>query len=247
MRLLKSLFYGPAGNGKTTLLATAFEDERFLPMLIIDFEGGVDDAIGSKVKEIKVKDIKPNMEPGIYHIRVTEWITFQNIYDVIDDNTFKCIAIDSLTEINQLNLMSLTNKSIGKKPVIQTLKMPQIQDYGNSSFQMSVLVRSFRDLNCNFIATAHATRSISKITGEESVGPNMIGQLKDKIAHIFGQVGYLGIHPGDDSVPAGTRVLIVKPTEGFVAKFRDEQRIVEDMIIAPTLPKLLDRVNGITS
>ena len=244
---LKLLVYSPAGNGKTTILGTALNDDRLMPMLIIDFEGGVADAIGSIIQTIELNELKilkPTIDK-IYHLRVINWEEFQTIYDILDETMFKTVAIDSLSEINFLNLYTVTNKNPQRRPILSQLKIPKIQDYGDSSFQMSVLIRAFRDLECNFIATAGVSKTTSKLTGEDRLYPNMIGQFKEKIAHIFGQVGYLAIHPGDENIEAGTRILIVKSREDLEAKFRDESRQVEDMIIDPTLPKLLDRVNGI--
>lgn len=247
MKKLKLLIYGPAGHGKTTILKTAVGDDRLMPALLVDFEGGVADSIGSVCLPIEnilqLKNLKPESSK-IYVFRVKQWDDFQAIYDVFDESMFKSVFIDSLSEINFMNLMTLVNTSVLKRPIIKDMKMPKINNYGDSAYQMNVLIRAFRDFDVNLVCTAGVMRKESKITGSEKLYPSMVGQLTEKVGSIFSIVGYLGIHPGDDDIEKGTRVLITHASEDYEAKFRDEERVVEDSILNPTLPLLLNLLNG---
>lgn len=243
-KYLKLLVYSPSGHGKTTLLATAKGDDRLLPGLIIDFEGGAADSIGSSIIPIKIKDIKSlKPEASWYCVRVHQWDDFQELYDILPEHLFKTIAIDSLSEINNLNLTVVVSRGgLPSRPVFKDLKMPQIQDYGNSAYQMNVLIRAFRDLDVHFICTAGVAKDKSAITGDEKIYPALVGSLKERAPHLFNVVGYLGIHPGSKSenIPAQSRVLIAHSSEDYEAKFRNESRSVPPQIINPTLPIILD-------
>lgn len=248
MKKLKCLIYGPPGHGKTTLFRTLLENDDLMPGLIIDFEGGVTDSIGKSVNPITVGELKtrkPSTDK-LDCIHVTRWNDFERIYDYVTDNAvYKTLGFDSLSEIHQMNLVENTNSFKTNRPPLQDLRMPKIQDYGNSSYQMGIMIRTFRDLDVNIIATAGVTKSESVITGRERCMPAMVGQFKEKVGHLFNIVGYLAVSQGDDIHAQGTRALIVKASENYEAKFRDEDLIVEDIIYDPTYPKLLQLFNGV--
>ena len=249
MKKLKCLIYSPPGHGKTTILRTLLDlPTELMPTLIIDFEGGVNDSIGKSCNLITVPDLK-NRKPTtdkIDCVHVVRWADFEFIYDYITDNAiYKTLCFDSLSEIHQMNLVENTNSFKTNRPPLQDLRMPKIQDYGNSSYQMNIMIRTFRDLDVNIIATAGVTKSESVITGREKLMPAMVGQFKEKVGHLFNIVGYLAVCQGDETHKIGTRALIVKASESYEAKFRDEDMIVEEIIYNPTLPLLYKLFNGL--
>lgn len=230
LTLMKVLLYGPAGYGKTTLLATAMEDPRLSPILVLDYEGGTSVLGGTKVKVFDVKG----------------WDDFNQIYAILasGDHPFKTIAIDSMTEAHMASLLGRLDVNTRNRKDPDALDM---NDYGIALTQTRRLLRTFRDLPYHFIATALSQDVVDPREGSIKK-PNLQGRLADEAQGIFDIVAYLS-RDVDEEGTAFT-ILALQNYPKIKTKIRIPMHIkrnepVPDEIFNPTLGMLLDIFLGI--
>ncbi len=251
MAKIKLLVYSPSGRGKTYLAKTALPDTNLCPVLMIDFEGGVDGSIGSVCRQVGRKAIP---DQGIFKLgegttndvidvwRVKTWKDFDDVYDYLSEaeNVYKTCFIDSLTELNKFNLFEQTGAYSSAKRSIMSIVPPKIQDYGRSNAQIEFLVRYFRDLDMNIIFTAGCKLDEANPTGGKKFYPNLTGQLAGAIPHVVDIVGYYAMRQDEQEL---VRTLVYGPNETYEAKIRDEFGVCGDHMDNPTLIKLYNMLN----
>jgi hypothetical protein len=240
--MLKMLFYSPAGHGKTTLLGTAIGDPRLCPMLFVDFEAGTK-SIKSKIKRIELDQlgkVKPAIDKA-HAVRIKEWEDFNVVYNFLanEDHGYQSVAIDSLTEVNYLNLTTIVGKEVELGDHDPDIAYQE--DYLRSIAQMRKLIRFFRDLPLHVFFTAGAMESIDARTKKMQYRPGLTGKLSMELPGLVDTIGYLSVVEDDDET---FRCLFVQPTEKFMAKDRSEGGILGDEIEEPTLPEILDILLG---
>lgn len=236
--LLKMLFYSPAGHGKTTLLGTAIGDPRLCPMLFLDFEAGTK-SIKSKIKKIDLDDLG-EIEPEIgkaHKVRIKEWEDFNVIYNFLasEEHGYQSVAIDSLTEVNYLNLITIIGKEVNLGDHDPDIAYQE--DYLRSIAQMRKLIRFFRDLPMHVFFSAGASEFVDARTKKMQYRPGLTGKLTLELPGLVDTIGYLAVIDEEDET---FRCLFVQPTEKFMAKDRSEGGVLGDEIEDPTLPGLLD-------
>lgn len=241
--MLKMLFYSPAGHGKTTLLGTAIGDPRLCPMLFVDFEAGTK-SIKSKVLRLDLDDLgKVKPEIGKAHaVRIKAWEDFNVVYNFLanEDHGYQSVAIDSLTEVNYLNLTTIVGKEVELSDHDPDIAYQE--DYLRSIAQMRRLIRFFRDLPMHVFFTAGASEFTDARTKKMQYRPGLTGKLVMELPGLVDTIGYLAVvEDGDETY----RCLFVQPTEKFMAKDRSEGGILGDEIEEPTLPELLDTLLGV--
>jgi phage nucleotide-binding protein len=248
---LKMLIHSPSGNGKTYFLGTAKGDPRLTPMLICDFEGGVR-SIRSKVRLIALEDLgKIKPEPGgIDVVRIRDVADFNHVYEIIagDDHPYKTLAIDSLSELNYLNLTTAVDEA-AKSDTRHDPDIPEIQDYNRNNIQMKKLIRFFRDLEMHTIFTSIAGEQQDARTKLMQYRPALTGKLVNEIPGLLDVVGYLAVIEDTDEEGNAImyRALLMHPSERYMAKARvDEEAPIQlpEMYANPTLPGLLDMLDG---
>lgn len=244
MRPLNLLVYSPSGTGKTHFIGTAAGDARLTPALLLDFDGGVL-TIESKVADVTVADLGKNKTSGkIDLFRITKWDDFEVIYNwlIRHPDAYKLVAIDSLTEVHNLNLATAVEyskrTSRGHDPDI-----PERQDYQRSLAQMRKMIRYFRDLPCHVVFTATTKDLEDPLTRQFKSHPSVLGQLIGELPAFFDAVGYLGIDMEDKD--ERQRVLVFKSNNRVEAKIRVEGGGL-DSLKGPTLPRLLDALADIS-
>src|SRR5690606_28664772 len=116
-RFLKILLYGYPGIGKTVLAATANDDPRMSPALLVDFEGGT--------LSIADKDVDV--------VRVTAFKQFNEVYDFLrsGQHPYKTVILDSITEIQKLNMYGIMQAALATNPA-RDPDMPRIDEWGKS-------------------------------------------------------------------------------------------------------------------
>jgi hypothetical protein len=235
------MIYSPPGHGKTTLLGTAVGDPRLMPMLLVDFEAGID-SIYSRCRVFEnlseLADHTPDMT-SIDVLRVNIWEDFDGIINFLQNNpgVYKSVALDSLSEMNYLNLNQVTGEAATRSPR-HDADVPEMQDYLRSSFQMRKLVRQFRNLPSNAFWTAGVQENTNPLTKLSEVVPSLTGKLTREVPGLVLIVGYLAIMEDDNGVPH--RSLVVQPTGRFTAKDRSEGGKLGQYIADPTLPHIFD-------
>lgn len=254
---MKALIYGPSGIGKTTVLGTALGDERFGRILLLDFESGFG-SIKSKVTTLYPNEagesisvaIRSGMDDGdtngidlgvdsIIRAKITSWDELGEVYDWLFDNPkmFNTILIDSLSELNYLNLSSVVGKAIKTDPK-HDKEIPELRDYLRSSTNMRGLVRGFRDLEAHVVFTALSNLIQDEKTKTYKFKPNLSGKLADEVPGLVDTVGYLDICQNESD--EDERFLWLVSSERWLAKVRLEGEFEEQGIWSPSLVDLLN-------
>jgi phage nucleotide-binding protein len=245
---VKMLVYAPSGHGKTFLCGTAVGDKRWMPMVIADFEGGTR-SIQSKTQITEPEnfaDIVPTMDK-IVVVRIRKWEDFNYLEDVLasEHNPYRTLIIDSLSELNYLNLSEnvklATRNDRGHDPDV-----PERQDYLRSSVQMRKLIRAFRDLPMHTIFTAQAADKENPQTKRMQFAPSLTGKLVNEVPGLMDIVAYLAVVDDEDEHgnPVTIRSLLLQPSGRFMAKARDEDGRLGEAIDRPTLPRIMDLLEG---
>lgn len=229
-RFIKALIFGPAGQGKTTLMGSAALDERTAPMLVIDFEGGSGSLAGLDV------DIAP----------VQSWEDFNEVYnnlangdtvDGVDYSQYKSVAIDSITEIHIFALLDILRE---KGPTRRDPDALEIQDYGKASTQLRRLLRAFRDLPLHVFFSALAKDTEIKGLGRVTM-PSLSGQMAEEVPGLMDVVGYLA--QAEDDNGEVERLLLLQNYPKYRTKVRlpwGAPRV--DEIVQPTVTSMLDEL-----
>lgn len=250
------LAYGFSGVGKTTLLGTAANDPRLWPGLILDFEAGLL-SVASKVRwlENTLDAVDPTTRkrigldnfiesaskpvPGkLDAIKVSSWADLEDILDLLDhgDLPYKSLLVDSLTEINYLNLREVVEYNY-KKTQKGDGELAQLQDYGRSATQMRTIIRGFRDLDMHVIFSILAQDTKDDLTGQKEVKPSLTGKLSEEIPGMCDIMGYIAADQ-----PNSARRMYFQPTQRFRAKDRSEGGKLGEYIDDITLTVILDKL-----
>lgn len=227
---LKLLVYGNSGVGKTRLLASAQQDPRTAPILILDFEGGTTSIAGSSCDVMRITSIE-QFEATLNWIRTGE-------------HKYKSIGVDSFSEIHQqvmIEVMAQRVKGMANaKPSAKD--QPEQQDYLKALIRMRRYARAFRDLPLHIFMTALAKEEVDPREGRITK-PYFPGAFAEEVGGIMDVMGCLQAREGADGKTE--RALLVAPIDGFRAKFRTPMgNTVPTRIKEPTAGKLLDYKEG---
>lgn len=238
MSYISMLIYAPAGHGKTYFLGTGAKDNRVAPMLLLDFEAGVE-SIRSHVKETKVEDIGNPVPGKIDVVRIKAWSDLESVYDLLLSNKsymekYKSVALDSLTEMNYLNLTTIVENSMATNPRHME-DVAEMSDYLRSAFMMRKIVRGFRDLPVHSFFTAGVQEVTDPVSKVPHVVPALNGKMALEVPGLVTIVGYLGID-------GEKRVLLTQPASRFTAKDRTEGGKLGAYVEDPTIPKIFDLI-----
>ena len=246
---LKQLVHGPSGHGKTRYIGTAVDDPRCMPGLLVDFEGGWV-TIRSRCVNVPLSELRTFVPPTdkLTRVRLTHWTDINEIYDVLqqDDQPYKFVGFDSLTEIHYLSLDSVIEDAARKKTTKDADTADQ-QDYGKALAQMRKFVRYFRDLdNMHVVFTATTMDVEDARTRRGQARVNLYGKFSNEAPALVDFVSYLGLIEQNDK--SFGRVLCNGPSDRYVAKVRndedDPEHTLPDLIHDPTLTKVLDALLG---
>jgi hypothetical protein len=233
-RRCKALFYGPPKHGKTHLLGTAAHDERTAPVAGIDFEGGM----------VDVLETMPGWGTDFIHIPIHTWGDFNEAYERIraNDEGFKSIAFDSLSETHIFALMELLND--GRPSREKNPDLIEQGDYGVGLVQIRRLTRYLRDLPLHVFYVAHDKEEVDSKEGRVKM-VNLAGKAATEIPGLMSVVGYLALT--EDEEGNTVRSLLIQN----YAKIRTGVRAPwgttpPEEIDDPTITKVLDALNYTT-
>lgn len=237
----KALLYGPPGTGKTTFIGSGVADERCWPGIIIDTENGTS-SIRSKVRRLGIADIKEaDPVPGKYDVvKVTEWDQITEVYnEIAESGRYKLVALDTLSEAAYLCLDDIVQYERRTNPKRASDKeVPELQDYNVSLTRMRKVVRYFNNLPGHVIFGCSAGMDVHPRTKMPRAQPGLQGKLVMEMPHLVTTVGYF------DVMDDGNRRLFCSADEKFIAKDRSEDRTLDIELINPTLPQILDLLEG---
>lgn len=227
------LIYGDSGVGKTILAGSASAVPEMSPVLVIDIEGGTE----------SLKHSYPNVDV----VRVQTWDEMQLVYNELyaGNSGYKTIILDSLTEIQKLNMYGIMEKA-AKKNANQDPDVPSMREWGINLEQCRKLVRAFRDLPMNTIVTALAKDDKNERTGKVTTRPSLSGKLAGEVAAFLDIVSYYYVKAvvQDDKAVIFERKLLTQMTDTKIAKDRSGR--LPQVVNAPTMRIIYDIMNQST-
>lgn len=229
---LNLLIYGDPGAGKTYLAATAQDHKNTSPILFLDVEGGT-------------TTIRHRPDVDVIQIRTMQEIEKIHKELFLDkDRYYKTVIIDSITELQKLDMNTVMREQWQKKPDSTDIYVPSQREWGKSGERMRMIIRGFRDLPCNTIVTALLGESTDDSTGIKSYYPSLPGKLRNEVPGFFDVVGYLNTatEKDGDNKEVIIRQLQLAKTKRVIAK--DRTSSLGDLIKNPTIPMMWELIHS---
>lgn len=215
------------------MCGTAQDSEDTRPILFLDVEGGTTTL---------------RKRPDIDVIQVRSMDEIENAHNEIfrDPSYYKTIIVDSLTELQKLDMRTVMKLQYDKKPDTTDIDVPSQREWGKSGVRMSRIVRAYRDLPVNTIMTCLlATEQETNERGQDThivklYYPSLPGKLRSEIPGYFDVVGFL--QATADTQGRVTRSLQVAKTKKVIAKDRTSSLglVVND----PSIPMLWGMIHS---
>lgn len=224
---IKVLVYGPAGMGKTMLVATAPKP------LLISAESGLLSLRRKNIEKVFGIDT-----PGIcYDIPTMEIETIEDLMDAYEWCTasegaqeFDTICLDSITEIGEAILSNAK----------ETVRDPR-QAYGELIERMTLTIKSFRDMTShNIYFSAKQEMVKDEVNMTNTFGPAMPGsKLGPQLPYLFDEVFNLNVAQTKEGVEY--RYLLTQPNLQYSAKDRSGDL---DAIEKPDLGYIFEKIRS---
>lgn len=222
---LNLMIYGEPGAGKTFLAGTAQDHEDTSPVLVVDVEGGTTTLRNRP--DIDVKQVR----------RIKDLEQLYNDIAADTSDYYKTIVIDSLTELQKLDMRDIMKDQYDKRPDTTDIDVPSQREWGKSGEHVRRIVRAFRDLPVNTIITALATIDKDD-NGTNTFYPDLPGKLRIHIPGFMDIVGYLYTAEEKDQL---VRRLQVAKTRRVIAK--DRTATLGSVIESPTIPLMWEMIH----
>ena len=234
---LKMLIYGPPGVGKTTFAATANMHDLTKEVLFVNIEGGMLSI--ADTSKLGMKD-----PPKVTNMTSMDQLDAIFWYLAKGGHPFKSVCVDSLSELQLVNLDFVVNEQMQKKDSKRESADDIWQDdYGRSTQFIRRVVRRFRDLPMHVFFTCHdaSSQDDKKV---ETIHPALTPKLRTAVLGYMDVVGYLYMTTKADSdgkdVPV--RRMLCRPYSKWIAKDRSPGGKLGTYIDNPTVPILIDKI-----
>jgi phage nucleotide-binding protein len=222
---IRFLVFAPGGYGKTRLVGTSQLDERMVPMLLLDYEGG--------------SHVLKGIEPQIDVVDIQNWDDYWRIYDflVSDQNHYRTVVVDSISETHFGALTEILDSTASKRTDPDRIDQ---SDYSKASTQIKRMIRAFNRLPMHVIFTA-GSREDEVVREGRMVRPSLSEGLSNDVHRLFDVVGYLAKTTDEKGVTISS--LLLNNQRGFRIKARLPwtSELVE-YIDEPTMTKVLDEL-----
>lgn len=223
IEFLNILIYGESAIGKTTLIGSAAEHEFFMPMLVVDIEGGT-----TTIR--KRKDIDVVRAKTIKDVQV-----IQNELYKDTSGHYRTVAIDSLTELQDLDLRAIMKQAADANANVN-IDVPSPREWGITRNHIRQVVRAYRDLPMNTLMTALVLEE--KEEGRPTkLYPSLPGKMRGEIAGFMDIVGY---YYKERKGSGFVRRMQFTSTTKVLAKDRTGE--LGDSVDDPTLPMLMNKI-----
>ena len=214
--------YGAPGVGKTYFLSTAQDFPDTSPLLILSAEGGM--ATLRRRSDIHVIELRTRDELSAVYEKL--WKA-----SLRNELPYKCIGFDTFSEFMKVDMDSIMREAISKNSN-QNPDVPSPREWGIYLSHARKIVRSFRDLPCHVIFTAHTQEKyIDDIT--VSFRPNIQGQGVRELPGFFDIIGYY-------RMSGSKRVMQFRETERVNAK--DRFTALGDNVESPSVALLWEKI-----
>lgn len=241
---LKMMMHGEPGVGKTTMLATANLHKLTAPILIVNVEGGM-------LSITDVQAIGLNEPPDVIDLEDFDRLEDIFWYLAKGDHPYKSVGIDSLSELQVVNLEGIVRKLVGSssKSGAKRDSLDDVwqDDYGTSTQQLRRLIRRFRDLPMHVFFTCHSSTTFDK-DKNETVHPMLTPKLRTSVQGYLDVVSYMfmSTETDDEGAEISVRKLLCRPYGKWVAKDRSPGERLGLVIEEPSIPKIMDLLTGKT-
>jgi len=226
IKWLNFLIYGEPGVGKTKLIGSAQLHELTKPLLLLDIEGGT--VTLRKQKDIDVVQVRS----------IDQIVEVHNDLRVNNNGHYKSVAIDSLSELADLDMRDVMREMLQRQPG----RDPDVADkreWGIVRTHMRKIVRAYKDLEMNTFMTALSMKEKDDTTGALTYYPQLAGKLRTEIPGFFDVVGYMYTRTNGEEI---TRRIQFQKSEKVTAKDRtDTFGQWQDDVLIPDLMDLLHK------
>jgi phage nucleotide-binding protein len=222
-RGISFVIYSDPGIGKTTMATTLPADVTVL----INTEAGLGPILGTGHNVFNVVKAVQNSGKDLETV-ISEF--YQSLRT--QEHPFENVVIDNLSELEQLLISSLTAKH-GKE-------VPELREYGESSFKMKEWMHNFRDLvfsNINVVFNAwEFPMDIRNSDGQvlTKTFPMIGKKIAPQLCGIVDVVGHLEIYP-----KSGKRWVRFGPSDQYITKSQFQGLDMGEM---PDFPTILDKL-----
>ncbi len=226
---MRVLLYGDTGSGKTSFAATANLHPDMFPALVINFDDGL--ASVAHLEGVRYVDVDSHAQ------MLTVLGQFLKPPDQRAEGyqDIKTIIVDSISAWRDAALGEIVDTNTArdaKKGKARELLIPQIQDYGQLTYQLQSIIHGLAQLPYHLILIAGVEEDRDPTTGLlNSTQPLISPKLRQNISHMMSFIWYT-------RVKAGTYQLLTLPKEVFRAKTRNPKFVAA--IIAETRKRVAE-------